>query len=129
MDTARWRNLRAARESYGRAETESAGLPLEAFFEVAARCNLRCQMCAINHDSRYRPGNGRPPLLEPEIFERLAPIFPYLLRAYLFGLGERQEPVTVSVRWADGGEEIFGPLETRRYHLLARGGGTLGEGR
>lgn len=88
MDTDRWHNLTSLRRSYSRADAISAGAPLEAFFEVSARCNLRCQMCAINHDARYRPRSGRAPLLEPEVFERLSPIFPYLLRAYLFGLGE-----------------------------------------
>ena len=66
----------------------AADSPLQAWLEVSARCNLRCQMCAINYDSRYRPQGTRPPFFQPELFARLRPIFPRLLRAYLFGLGE-----------------------------------------
>lgn len=88
MDLPRWTNTTRARHSYEAASVAAAPYPLEAFFETAARCNLRCQMCAINYDTRYRPRSGRPPFLEPDVFERLRPIFPTLLRAYLFGLGE-----------------------------------------
>ncbi len=88
MDVLRWNNVRAARRSYESSSSKSADGPLEAFFEVAARCNLHCRMCAINYDSRYLPGSKRPPFLTPDLFERLEPIFPTLLRAYLFGLGE-----------------------------------------
>src|SRR5204862_784265 len=78
----------AARRAYERGGTRAADGPIEAFFEVAARCNLHCQMCAINYDSRYQPRSGRPPFFEPDLFARLRPIFPSLVRAYLFGLGE-----------------------------------------
>lgn len=88
MDQRRWENITKARLSYERGETVTSDYPIEAFFEVAARCNLRCQMCAINYDSRYTPRSGRPPFFEPSLFERLRPIFPSLHRAYLFGLGE-----------------------------------------
>ena len=88
MDTPRWTNLLAVRQSYESGSVETGPGPLEAFFEVAARCNLHCQMCAINYDSRYLPGSKRPPFLTPELFHRLEPIFPTLVRAYLFGLGE-----------------------------------------
>jgi MoaA/NifB/PqqE/SkfB family radical SAM enzyme len=88
VDAHRWSNLLAVRQSYESGSVITAPGPLEAFFEVAARCNLHCQMCAINFDSRYLPGSKRPPFLTPELFHRLEPIFPTLLRAYLFGLGE-----------------------------------------
>src|SRR5687767_6096207 len=88
MDTRRWSNLLAVRQSYESGSPVTGPGPLEAFFEVAARCNLHCQMCAINYDSRYLPGSKRPPFLTPDLFHRLEPIFPTLVRAYLFGLGE-----------------------------------------
>src|ERR1700730_3065697 len=88
MDERRWENLARARYSYESGQVETAPGPLEAFFEVAARCNLHCQMCAINYDTRYLPGSKRPPFLTPDRFHRLQPIFPTLLKAYLFGLGE-----------------------------------------
>ncbi len=46
----------------------------------------------------------------------------------LFGLGDQDGPVTAIVRWTDGGEEGFGPLEIRSYHRLQRGSGTPGSG-
>ena len=88
MDGARWLNVVESRRRYEAGAPEAAPGPLEAFFEVAARCNLHCRMCAINYDTRYLPGSRRPPFLTPELFSRLEPIFPTLLRAYLFGLGE-----------------------------------------
>jgi MoaA/NifB/PqqE/SkfB family radical SAM enzyme len=88
MNVLRWNNVQAARRTYESSSSKSSDGPLEAFFEVAARCNLHCKMCAINYDSRYLPGSKRPPFLTPDLFERLEPIFPTLLRAYLFGLGE-----------------------------------------
>jgi len=88
MDNRRWSNITANRQSYERAAGIAGDAPIEAFFEVAARCNLHCQMCAINFDSRYKPRSGRPPFFEPDLFSRLRPIFPSLHRAYLFGLGE-----------------------------------------
>lgn len=88
MDNRRWSNITANRQSYDRADGIAGDAPIEAFFEVAARCNLHCQMCAINFDSRYKPRSGRPPFFEPDLFSRLRPIFPSLHRAYLFGLGE-----------------------------------------
>lgn len=88
MDNRRWSNITANRHSYDRADGVAGDAPIEAFFEVAARCNLHCQMCAINFDSRYKPRSGRPPFFEPDLFSRLRPIFPSLHRAYLFGLGE-----------------------------------------
>ena len=88
MDDRRWSNISANRNSYERADPVAGDAPIEAFFEVAARCNLHCQMCAINFDSRYKPRSGRPPFFEPDLFSRLRPIFPSLHRAYLFGLGE-----------------------------------------
>jgi len=41
----------------------------------------------------------------------------------LCGLGEQRGPVEVRVRWVDGVEERFGPLETDTKHVLRRGAG------
>ncbi len=83
MDRLRWTNVSAARAHYEGRDAISADGPIEAFFEVAARCNLRCRMCAISYESTARQA-----FFEPDLFARLRPIFPTLVRAYLFGLGE-----------------------------------------
>ncbi len=88
MDRRRWANVRAARGDYLEGRSLAEGLPLEAFIEVSARCNLRCRMCPIGHDTRYRASSGRPAVLGPDLFARLRPLFPTLQRAYLYGLGE-----------------------------------------
>jgi MoaA/NifB/PqqE/SkfB family radical SAM enzyme len=88
MDQTRWNNIVRARESYTTGHTYANGRPLEAFFEISARCNVRCQMCAITYDKRYRPSSGRRAFFEPDLFAKLRPIFPSLYRASLFGLGE-----------------------------------------
>lgn len=88
MDSTRWSNiLRLDREFGAGTVTLTAG-PVEAYVEVAARCNLRCQMCPITVDPRYDPRSGRPGLFAPALFERLSPFFPTLQRVYLIGLGE-----------------------------------------
>ena len=88
MDRRRWANVRTARGDYLEGRNLASGLPLEAFIEVSARCNLRCRMCPIGHDTRYRESSGRPAVLGPALFERLRPLFPTLLRGHLYGLGE-----------------------------------------
>ncbi len=88
MNPARRTNVKAARNAHLEAALRTSAYPIEAFLEVAARCNLRCQMCAISYDTRYQPQTGGPPYLQPELFARLRPMFPSLVRAYLFGLGE-----------------------------------------
>jgi MoaA/NifB/PqqE/SkfB family radical SAM enzyme len=88
VNERRWLNIDSARRAYGSASDLAGDWPLEAFFEVSARCNIRCEMCAINYDSRYQARSGRPPFFTPDLFARLRPIFPSLVRAYLFGLGE-----------------------------------------
>ncbi len=88
MDSQRWNNVGHVRTSYAGRNRRVQGAPLEAFIEVSARCNLRCQMCAISFDTRYRGSSGRPAFFQPELFNRLRPIFPTLLRAHLYGLGE-----------------------------------------
>ena len=42
----------------------------------------------------------------------------------LVGLGAQTSVEAVEVVWADGAQESFGALETRRYHLLRRGEGS-----
>ncbi len=88
MDSQRWINVGRVRNSYALRGGQVQGGPLEAFIEVSARCNLRCQMCAISFDTRYRSSSGRPAFFQPALFRRLRPIFPTLLRAHLYGLGE-----------------------------------------
>ena len=88
MDEPRWSNITANREAYVARSPRVGDAPIQAFLEVSARCNLRCTMCAINYDTRYRNSSGRPPYFTPDLFARLRPIFPKLHRAFLFGLGE-----------------------------------------
>src|SRR5882724_855706 len=88
MDGGRLSNLVTLERAYTAGEARPAARPLEAYIEVAARCNLRCQMCPITVDPRYAAGSGLPALLTPERFERLAPLFSTLQRAHLYGLGE-----------------------------------------
>ena len=88
MDATRWSNILRLDREFGAGEATLTAGPLEAYVEVAARCNLRCQMCPITVDPRYDPGSGRPGLFAPELFDRLAPFFPTLQRVYLIGLGE-----------------------------------------
>ncbi|HEY6893844.1 MAG TPA: radical SAM protein [Rhodanobacteraceae bacterium] len=110
MNEVRWSNITAARLAYEAGEEIAARAPVEAFFEVAARCNLHCQMCAINYDSRYKPRSGRPPFFEPDLFARMRPIFPSLLRAYLFGLGEptlNKHLVDYIAELSDHGVEVW----------------------
>lgn len=88
MDSNRWSNVTRLRRDYEKGAERLSGLPLEAFIEVSARCNLRCPMCAIGFDDRYQVKQGRPDMLSPELFAELRPLFPTLLRAHLYGLGE-----------------------------------------
>lgn len=88
MDDRRWRSIRRCREAYLGGSTAVDGYPQEAYLEIAARCNLRCVMCPLTYDPTHQPGGGRPALFTPELFARLRPLFPTLVRAYLFGLGE-----------------------------------------
>ena len=39
------------------------------------------------------------------------------------GLGDAHDPVTLTVRWVDGGQERFGPLACDVWHVLKRGTG------
>jgi len=57
-------------------------LPLVAKIEVTNRCNLRCIMCRDEHEKRAIKD------LDPSLFTKLKPIFPNLLSAYLYGIGE-----------------------------------------
>lgn len=57
-------------------------LPLVAKIEVTNRCNLRCIMCRDKNDSRLIKD------LDFSHFIKLQPLFPTLLSAYLYGIGE-----------------------------------------
>lgn len=57
-------------------------LPLVAKIEVTNRCNLRCIMCREEHDRRTIQD------LDLRVFDRLRDLFPTLLAAYLYGIGE-----------------------------------------
>jgi MoaA/NifB/PqqE/SkfB family radical SAM enzyme len=110
MNANRWSNILRLEKEYAAGQARIAAGPLEAYIEVAARCNLRCEMCPIIVDPRYQPASGRPGLLAPELFERLAPIFPTLQRAYLFGLGEpvlHPDLVPFAERLAAAGVEVW----------------------
>ena len=110
MNERRWSNILSARRAYEAGDNIAGRGPIEAFFEVAARCNLHCQMCAINYDARYKPRSGRPPFFEPDLFARMRPIFPSLLRAYLFGLGEptlNKHLVDYIAELSDAGVEVW----------------------
>lgn len=56
--------------------------PLVAKIEVTTRCNLACSMCAMTFAHEQRED------LSFERFMKLEPVFPYLLSAYLYGIGE-----------------------------------------
>ncbi|HLJ74704.1 MAG TPA: radical SAM protein [Thermoanaerobaculia bacterium] len=130
MNNLRWSNITAARHAYETGGEIAGRGPIEAFFEVAARCNLHCQMCAINYDSRYKPRSGRPPFFEPDLFARLRPIFPSLLRAYLFGLGEptlNKHLVDYIAELSDAGAEVWFNtnatlIDTAMAEAIARAG-------
>lgn len=110
MDANRWSNILRLEQGYAAGQAQLAAGPLEAYIEVAARCNLRCEMCPIIVDPRYQPGSGRAGLLAPELFERLAPVFSTLTRVYLFGLGEpvlHPDLVPFTRRLAAAGVEVW----------------------
>jgi len=110
MDANRWSNILRLEQGYAAGQAQLAAGPLEAYIEVAARCNLRCEMCPIIVDPRYQPGSGRAGLLAPELFERLAPVFSTLTRVYLFGLGEpvlHPDLVPFTRRLAEAGVEVW----------------------
>ncbi len=110
LDAARWSNIAALDRDYAAGRGRLAAGPLEAYIEVAARCNLRCQMCPITVDPRYDPHSGRPPLLTREIFDRLEPLIPTLQRAYLLGLGEpflNRDLIEYAERLAGAGVEVW----------------------
>lgn len=110
MDTARWSNILRLDREFGEGKVTLTAGPLEAYVEVAARCNLRCVMCPITVDPRYEPGSGRPGLFSSALFDRLEPFFPTLQRVHLFGLGEptlHQGLTEFTRRLADVGIEVW----------------------
>jgi MoaA/NifB/PqqE/SkfB family radical SAM enzyme len=110
MDANRWSNILRLEQGYAGGQAQLAAGPLEAYIEVAARCNLRCEMCPIIVDPRYQPGSGRPGFLAPELFDRLESVFPTLTRVYLFGLGEpvlHPDLVKFTERLASAGVEVW----------------------
>jgi len=110
MDANRWSNILRLEQGYAAGLARVAARPLEAYIEVAARCNLRCEMCPIIVDPRYQPASGRPGLLAAEVFDRLEPVFSTLTRAYLFGLGEpvlHPDLVPMTERLTAAGVEVW----------------------
>jgi MoaA/NifB/PqqE/SkfB family radical SAM enzyme len=59
-----------------------SSMPLVAKIEITTRCNLACRMCATSFSDRKRAD------LSFETFKKLEPLFPFLLSAYLYGIGE-----------------------------------------
>ncbi len=59
-----------------------SSMPLVAKIEITTRCNLACRMCAINFSHKKRAD------LPLATFKTLEPLFPFLLSAYLYGIGE-----------------------------------------
>ncbi len=129
-DPVRWSNILRLDREFGAGEVALTAGPLEAYVEVAARCNLRCQMCPITVDPRYDPGSGRPGLFAPDLFDRLAPFFPTLQRVYLIGLGEPTLHAglpTFTRRLAEAGVEVWVTtnatlLDDEKAEELARAG-------
>ncbi len=110
MDANRWSNILRLEQGYAAGLARVAARPLEAYVEVAARCNLRCEMCPIIVDPRYQPASGRPGLLAMEVFDRLEPVFSTLTRVYLFGLGEpvlHPDLVPMTERLTAAGVEVW----------------------
>lgn len=110
MDANRWSNILRLEQGYAAGLARVAARPLEAYVEVAARCNLRCEMCPIIVDPRYQPASGRPGLLAAEVFDRLEPVFSTLTRVYLFGLGEpvlHPDLVPMTERLTAAGVEVW----------------------
>ncbi|HEX3530265.1 MAG TPA: radical SAM protein [Thermoanaerobaculia bacterium] len=110
MDANRWSNVLRLEQGYAAGLARVAARPLEAYVEVAARCNLRCEMCPIIVDPRYQPASGRPGLLAMEVFDRLEPVFSTLTRVYLFGLGEpvlHPDLVPMTERLTAAGVEVW----------------------
>ncbi len=67
--------------------------PSELFLEVSAKCQLRCRMCATSFDPRRRSMNGSAdsgaaPFLTLDSIDRLEPVLPGVIKAYLMGNGE-----------------------------------------
>lgn len=88
LGAQRLANLVRLQRAYAVEEPTVGGRPLEAYVEVAARCNLSCVMCPITVDPRYAPGSGTSSLLSEEVFRAVESIAPSLKRVHLFGLGE-----------------------------------------
>ncbi|MFC1809255.1 radical SAM protein, partial [Candidatus Omnitrophota bacterium] len=59
-----------------------SSMPLVAKIEVTTRCNLACSMCATSFFDKKRAD------ISLKTFMKLRSVFPYLLSAYLYGIGE-----------------------------------------
>jgi radical SAM protein with 4Fe4S-binding SPASM domain len=62
-------------------------LPSYLQLEPVGQCNLRCQMCPIQHRSDS-PGNGAPAIMPFDRFQRIVDQFPRLEHLHLQGMGE-----------------------------------------
>jgi MoaA/NifB/PqqE/SkfB family radical SAM enzyme len=125
VDSRRIQNVLAVEAGFVARDERAWGGPREAWIEVSARCNLRCVMCPITYDPRYRDG-GMPEHLTPDRFGALAPLFATLDRAHLFGLGEpmlsphlfdyarRLTAAGVEV-WTTTNATLIGPTEAEAF--------------
>ena len=63
--------------------------PVEAFLEIVSDCNIRCTMCAISFDHRYRKGpadyRGH---MKWSVFEEAFPLLRHAAKVHLMGTGE-----------------------------------------
>ncbi len=71
---------------YPREQTQE--LPREILLQVSNRCNPRHAVCGSNIGNNDPKSGGRPAFFRPGLFQRLRPIFPTLLRAHFYSLGE-----------------------------------------
>lgn len=64
-------------------ETYSRHFPLEIQVEVSNECNLHCIMCPYHFSI-----DGSKKFIDLSILQKLKPVYPYIIKAFLMGAGE-----------------------------------------